>query len=115
MYKSFVELKEVYHLHLVLIQIQTDVDSIPVIVQSPGSFLSCFLLSITLSSLRMKMLPFLGCLLSSSMPLFFCFGILTRLPMISHCFYWPFLATFLLGRTSRTTDIGFSNILHAPF
>ena len=71
MYKSFVELKEIYDLHLVLIQNQTDVDSIPVIIQSPGSFLSCFLLS-ALSSLRMKMLPLLGCLLSSSMPLRLC-------------------------------------------
>ena len=72
MYKSFDELKEVYDLHLVLIQNQTDVDSIPVIIQSPGSFLCCFLLS-TLSSLRMKMLPLLGCLLlSSSMLLCLC-------------------------------------------
>ena len=71
MYKSFVELKEVYDLHLVLIQNKTDVDSIPVIIQSPGLFLCCFLLS-TLSSLRMKMLSLLGCLLSSSMPLCLC-------------------------------------------
>ena len=64
----YVELKEVYDLHLVLIQNQTDVYSIPLIIQSPGSFLCCFLLS-TLSSLMMKMLSSLGCLLSSSMPL----------------------------------------------
>ena len=51
MYKSFVQLKEVCDLRLVLIQNQTDVDSILVIIQSPGSFLCCFLLS-TLSSLR---------------------------------------------------------------
>ena len=68
MYKSFVELKEVYDLHLVLIQNQTDFDSIPVIIQSPGLFLCCFLLS-TLSSLRMKTLSSLGCLFSSSMRL----------------------------------------------
>ena len=71
MHKSFVELKEVYNLHLVLIQNQTDVDSIPVIIQSPGSFHCCFLLS-TLSSLRMKMLSLLGCVLSSSMSLCLC-------------------------------------------
>ena len=47
---------------------QSDVYSIPLIIQSPGSFLCCFLLS-TLSSLMMKMLSSLGCLLSSSMPL----------------------------------------------
>ena len=52
MYKSFVELKEVCDLLLVLIQNQSDVDSILVKIQSPGSFLCCFLLS-TLSSLTM--------------------------------------------------------------
>ena len=85
-----------YDLHLVQIENQTDVDSISVIIQSPGSFLCCFLLS-TLSSLRMKMLSSLEFRLSSSMPLFLCqlefrlllffsFGIQTRLPMISRCF-----------------------------
>ena len=85
----------------------------PVIIQSPDSFLCCFWLS-PLSSLNMMMLSLLDvccrllcrCISISfefHLPLFFSFGVQTRL---------PFLATFLMG---RTTDIGFSNILHAPF
>ena len=92
MYKSlasYIELKEVYDLYLVLIPNQSYVDVIS--CDNPISWFVPLLICLSpLSSLSMKMLPLLGCLLSSSMPLslvsvefrlplFFGVGVQTRL------------------------------------
>ena len=119
------ELKELFDLYLVLIQNQSFVDSIscdnPISWFVPLQFLAVFFVFFELKNVffaRKSVGVVYAVVVSVSfefrMPLFFSF-VQTRFPTISGCLQWPFFATFILGRTSRTIDIGFTKIWHAPF